>query len=162
MNSIPKKFNSILKKLKYQGGGTTIKLEFTIDGSRKEYIFEMEGLDIILGRSNDSDVVIENDSVSRTHVRLWYESGVLWAQDLGSKNGTYVADKKIDTKHKVNDEITVGSVNIKIQVLNGNCKEDNESKFANTKNLFLLLISGIFFTIIGMGIIILALFYSFL
>ncbi len=42
----------------------------------------------VIGRSADSAVVLEQETVSRTHALLWREAGRVWVQDLGSANGT--------------------------------------------------------------------------
>ncbi len=66
-----------------------------------------QGLDI--GRSDENEVVILDDGVSRFHARLLYDNGQLWLQDAGSRNGIFVNDVRI-TGHKalkVGDEIKI-------------------------------------------------------
>lgn len=65
------------------------------------------GLDI--GRSDDSDIKLEDDGVSRFHARLLYDNGQLWLQDSGSRNGIFVNGTRV-TDHralKVGDEIAI-------------------------------------------------------
>jgi pSer/pThr/pTyr-binding forkhead associated (FHA) protein len=63
---------------------------------------------VLVGRSSECDVVIDNLGVSRTHCELFW-AGHCWVlQDLHSNNGTVVNGKKVVT-HNVNDgdEITI-------------------------------------------------------
>lgn len=161
MKGLTKKFESILAKLKDDGKEIIIKLSLTIDGDRREYNFAGNNFNIILGRSNECDVVIEHSSVSRTHTHLWMEEGVIWVEDLGSKNGTYVCNEKIEGKHRVRNEITVGWVKVKIDILM-DYEKNNDVRVANEKYVRFSLITGIILAITGMGIIIFALFHSFL
>ncbi|MGM0929412.1 MAG: ATP-binding cassette domain-containing protein [Actinomycetota bacterium] len=53
---------------------------------------------IIVGRDVGSDVRVDDERVSREHVRLWHSDGGWWAADLASRNGTWVvgADRAMD------------------------------------------------------------------
>ncbi len=67
------------------------------------------GLD--LGRSTENHICIQDDGVSRFHARLLYnyESGKLWLEDAGSRNGVFVNETRI-TGHKelkVGDRISI-------------------------------------------------------
>lgn len=44
----------------------------------------------LIGRSQRADVLLGDDSVSRTHALLWIDSGGTWLRDLASSNGTTV------------------------------------------------------------------------
>ncbi len=161
MKGLTKRFESILAKLKDGDQGIVIKLSFAIDGNKREYNFYGNNFNIILGRSNDCDVVIEHSSVSRTHARLWMEEGVIWLEDLGSKNGTYIGDIKIEGKHKVSNEITVGWVKVKIDLLKI-YEKNNALRKMNEKYASFSLITGIILIIAGFGIILFVLFHSLL
>lgn len=45
---------------------------------------------VFLGRSQDSDVVIAHDDVSRRHALIYRERGQSWVKDLSSANGSTV------------------------------------------------------------------------
>ncbi len=52
----------------------------------------------ILGRREDNDVILPYDSqISRQHTRLFPMDGSWHIQDLGSRNGTFVGQQKIDS-----------------------------------------------------------------
>jgi two-component system, cell cycle response regulator len=58
--------------------------------------FAMTATELVVGRMSELDVPIETDSVSRRHARLFREDGRWKVEDLGSTNGTYVNDRKIE------------------------------------------------------------------
>jgi pSer/pThr/pTyr-binding forkhead associated (FHA) protein len=57
---------------------------------------------VTLGRGHESDVRINDISVSRTHASLFFESGKIYIRDLKSKFGTLVLIKKqVQIREKV-------------------------------------------------------------
>lgn len=50
---------------------------------------------IVLGRSQQCDLLIEDEWVSRRHCQVWTENQRIWVQDLGSTNGTYIDGQQI-------------------------------------------------------------------
>ena len=52
----------------------------------------------IIGRSHDSDVVIDQQDISRAHALIWRQSGQIWLRDLGSANGTSVDGKRLGSE----------------------------------------------------------------
>jgi signal transduction histidine kinase len=66
---------------------------------------------VIIGRSPDVQIVVDHDDVSRAHARLWRSSDdTFYIEDLGSRNGTFVADVRIK-RHALayGDHIRFGS-----------------------------------------------------
>ncbi len=59
------------------------------------YDFEFSGQSLLIGRSSSADLVIEDESMSRKHARLYREGGQVYIEDLGSQNGTWVNSRKI-------------------------------------------------------------------
>ncbi|MEM7712501.1 MAG: FHA domain-containing protein, partial [Cyanobacteria bacterium P01_A01_bin.68] len=55
-----------------------------------------KGAECIIGRSPDSDVVLDSNDVSRYHGKFFYYSGNYYFSDLGSKNGTIINGKLIE------------------------------------------------------------------
>ena len=51
--------------------------------------------EVTLGRGEDNDVVIPHASVSRSHARLMRRDGGFELMDLGSTNGSYVEERKV-------------------------------------------------------------------
>jgi hypothetical protein len=70
--------------------------------------FEQER--IVLGRSRDADVQVEDPNVSRRHAELRYEGGAFWIVDLDSTNGVEVDGRRVKrAKLEPGDTFTVGS-----------------------------------------------------
>jgi pSer/pThr/pTyr-binding forkhead associated (FHA) protein len=61
------------------------------------------------GRRPDSDVFLDDVTVSRRHARIERRSGSFFVQDDGSLNGTYVNGERVEqTKLASGDEIQIG------------------------------------------------------
>ena len=64
-----------------------------------------------IGRAEDNQIRIQEDGVSRYHVRLLFnvENGKLWLEDAGSRNGVFVNEKRVSghKELKVGDEVSV-------------------------------------------------------
>jgi len=54
--------------------------------------------DVIVGRSKQADLRIEEGYVSRRHARLWLEAGRLMVEDLGSANGTFLNGERLEQR----------------------------------------------------------------
>jgi DNA-binding winged helix-turn-helix (wHTH) protein len=66
----------------------------------------------IIGRDPDVDVTLESTTVSRRHARLQISADAATIEDLGSKNGTFVNDRRIVEPAAVtdSDRIRIGSL----------------------------------------------------
>jgi two-component system cell cycle response regulator len=58
--------------------------------------FNLDAPSILIGRSNTSDVQIDQESVSRNHAKILNTGKSVLLRDLGSTNGTYVNDDLVD------------------------------------------------------------------
>ncbi len=82
----------------------------------REWLTEV-GVETIIGRSAQCDVVIDDDSeVSSRNSVLSYEGGLLFVEDLGSKNGTSINGSPITGRRRVGDGdlILVGRTELRI------------------------------------------------
>lgn len=58
---------------------------------------------VTLGREQDNDIVLEGPRVSRYHARLDWTGSMYVLEDLGSKNGTWVNDRRLEGPTPLND-----------------------------------------------------------
>jgi diguanylate cyclase (GGDEF)-like protein len=59
--------------------------------------------DLLVGRGDDSDIRIQDNSVSRKHVKVTPTAEGYCVSDLGSTNGTFVNDKQLDGPRTLHD-----------------------------------------------------------
>jgi len=79
---------------------------------------------VVIGRNpKDSPYIINHADVSRKHARMKVMKNRVFIEDLGSTNGTSVNGQTIDDKGLVSvssgDQIIIGSVVMKLRVMNG-------------------------------------------
>jgi hypothetical protein len=78
-------------------------------GGRVGESFPLEGDRLTIGRRPDSDIFLDDVTVSRDHALLVRRGGEYHLDDLGSLNGTYVNRSRIESHHLVDgDELQVG------------------------------------------------------
>lgn len=69
----------------------------------------LEGPQLTIGRKPDNDLVIDNPAVSGHHARVVKEETGFFIEDLGSTNGTFLNDAKIQRQKLQNtDRVSVG------------------------------------------------------
>ncbi len=74
-----------------------------------------EGKSIVIGRGENADIVVDHAKASRAHATIRLRAGVLFVEDLGSRNGTRVNDRVIRGESIVlrsGDRVIVGSAEI--------------------------------------------------
>ena len=73
----------------------------------------------VLGRDPDLALFLDSPGVSRRHALIRVTSGHATVEDLGSKNGTFIADRRVDSPTPLadGDVIRVGSVPVTFKVL---------------------------------------------
>jgi FHA domain-containing protein len=70
---------------------------------------QLSGERILLGRSRDCDIPIEDPNISRRHAEVVLEDGGWWIVDLGSTNGIEVNGQRVDrARLEVGDHIVLG------------------------------------------------------
>jgi len=89
-----------------------------IDGQR----YSLNAPSIVLGRSSEADIHIEDTGVSRRHLEIRTADGVTSAVDLGSTNGSYVNGQKVSGSTELTDgsTITMGRTKIIFRLLPAN------------------------------------------
>jgi hypothetical protein len=78
-------------------------------GGRAGDSFTLDGERFTVGRDTDSDVFLDDVTVSRNHAVIVRRADGLHIDDLGSLNGTYVNRRRIESQHLVDgDELQIG------------------------------------------------------
>jgi FHA domain len=78
-------------------------------GGRVGQSFPLHGERMTIGRSPDTEIFLDDVTVSRDHAVLVRRSGAWYLDDSGSLNGTYVNRRRIDS-HRLEDgdELQIG------------------------------------------------------
>lgn len=78
-------------------------------GGRVGQSFPLEGDRLVIGRSPDAAIFLDDVTVSRDHAVLVRRAGEWFLDDSGSLNGTYVNRRRIESHKLVDgDELQVG------------------------------------------------------
>lgn len=73
----------------------------------------MQSQSVMIGRKWHNDVVLHDGHISGSHARIYWEAGVYWVEDLGSRNGTFVNDEQLNGTPRTltdDDRIRLASV----------------------------------------------------
>jgi pSer/pThr/pTyr-binding forkhead associated (FHA) protein len=90
-----------------QGGGAALVVR--AGGGRVGESFPLDGDRMTIGRRPDSDVFLDDVTVSRDHALIVRRGEEFHLDDLGSLNGTYVNRRRIESHHLADgDELQVG------------------------------------------------------
>ena len=78
-------------------------------GGRVGQSFPMTGEKMTIGRSPETDVFLDDVTVSREHASLVRRGGDWYLDDAGSLNGTYVNRQRVDSHRLADgDELQIG------------------------------------------------------
>ena len=72
----------------------------------------------VIGRDPDVEIFLNSAGVSRRHARIGISPGRATIEDLGSKNGTFVGDERVEGSRSLadGDVIAVGSVKLTLRI----------------------------------------------
>ena len=78
-------------------------------GGRVGQSFALQGERMMIGRSPDAEIFLDDVTVSRDHAIIVSRSGEHYLDDLGSLNGTYVNRQRVDSQRLADgDELQIG------------------------------------------------------
>lgn len=82
------------------------------------HAFELRQGPIVIGRSADCNLVVDDALVSRRHAQLRVEGGRVYVEDLDSANGVLVNDERIDGRCELEpgDRVGIGKQQMVIRV----------------------------------------------
>lgn len=78
------------------------RIQYT-DNNNKMYVYEMHKPEILIGRSAEADIRLDDTTVSRKHAQISFTEGGFEIKDLGSSNGTIVSGRPIQGSALLND-----------------------------------------------------------
>ena len=89
----------------------------------------------IIGREGDGVILVKSSTVSRRHARIAIDTSGAVVEDLGSKNGTYVNDRRIDAPTPVvdGDQVRIGSLLFTFRLSQGNETTETQSSRSGTR-----------------------------
>lgn len=89
---------------------------FVRSESQQGQEFEVNDV-VVMGRSDETDVVIDDPYASEFHLRLVSQENGMMLHDLGSTNGTYVNGRRVSapTELRRGDTIQVGKTVMEIR-----------------------------------------------
>lgn len=77
---------------------------------------EQEPEALTIGRGRGNSIVLDDMLVSRQHVRITADADGLVLQDLGSRNGTYVNGRRVESTHlSEGDRIGIGAATFEVR-----------------------------------------------
>ena len=74
-----------------------------IDGDFLGQVFDLNKDVVVVGRTDEVDIVLSDIGVSRRHAMITQQAAGYFAADLGSTNGTLINNEKISEPRKLND-----------------------------------------------------------
>jgi pSer/pThr/pTyr-binding forkhead associated (FHA) protein len=88
-----------------------------IDEPVKGERFVLHSGENIIGRLEECDIPVLDGSVSRQHARVVYARDRVSVSDLGSSNGTFVNDTRVEMAELTNgDSLRVGNIRFKVEL----------------------------------------------
>lgn len=94
-------------------GGTSEPRFIASDGR----IFTLGETPLVIGRSPQVSIVINDSNVSRQHAEVWRTAEGVAIRDLRSTNGTFVNGHRIDAVSlSPRDDVTVGNLHFRIEL----------------------------------------------
>ena len=112
----------------------------TQEGERQPFLVCVEGslvgqrqpigkAGLVLGRGEHCDIVFEDAEVSREHARVLLHLDQVWVQDLGSRNGCFINERRL-VRHKAlspGDVLRLGHHRFVLEMVDPLADDDNPS-----------------------------------
>jgi len=93
---------------------------------------------VTIGRSRKNEICIKDKTLSRKHLQIYFENGIYYAKDLGSRNGSFLNGISIKSPAKLTngDKIQIGKNTIIFtSPQQGGVKESNYSVTPNVNRI---------------------------
>jgi hypothetical protein len=87
----------------------TLAMLVVLKGPKKGTRIALDGREITIGRDSESDIFLDDITVSRSHAKIFMDGEDFKVGDSGSLNGTYVNRNLVDGATLTNgDELQIG------------------------------------------------------
>ncbi len=80
-----------------------IPILLVLRGPEQGATFSVNALGALVGREPPAAVNLSDDTISRKHARIYREGDDVYVADLGSRNGTFVNERRIDAAVRLED-----------------------------------------------------------
>lgn len=103
-----------------QAASGPVQCAFVIrDGELSGKMFPLDRAMLTIGRSFESDVVINDDSISRLHAQVLRQQDGDYVQDLGSRNGIKLNERRLTGPGRLHfgDQVLLGSIRLEYMSL---------------------------------------------
>lgn len=77
-----------------------------------------------LGRGDNNNIIIKDRLLSKEHARIVHEEGRFLIDDLGSTNGTFVNEVRVDHPMQLHDKDIIGMGELEFLFVNGDADEE--------------------------------------
>ena len=89
----------------------------SLSGSVEETYLLGPGEDLLIGRSLQARLPVDDSCVSRRHCRLLLRRGELWLEDLASANGTYLNGQRVErARVSDGDVVELGAIRLELSL----------------------------------------------
>ena len=96
------------------------KSGYRLKDNDNDKIYEILSFPVTIGKIRECvDIVLNDNSVSRIHAKIFEKEGKIFLKDLGSRNGTFVNSVILTNEEEIfledKDEIRIGRINLVFQ-----------------------------------------------
>ncbi len=96
---------------------------FLVGDDPEPTVIKLKKLPMTIGRGKEADLTLAHPMISRLHCEFYEVEGTLCIRDLGSLNGTFVGEIRVnEAALESGDHLTVGSATFKLVI--GNYRVD--------------------------------------
>ncbi len=113
------------------------ELQLRVEPAAGEPFTRVFDKDLVVGRSSEADLQVNDRFMSRRHTRFSFTGDGLYVEDLGSRNGTLVNDRKIDgpTVLRPGDVIRASGTRIVVESTRGAASPSPPESLSGTRLL---------------------------
>jgi len=91
---------------------------YLVDSANRDSVIKVpKGASIVIGRTGDSDYILDDAAASRRHIEISNRDDGYYWRDLDSTNGVFINEEKLsEGKLKSGDRIRIGSTVLLFEV----------------------------------------------